>query len=90
MESLVTKSFDMVNVQCGLVSAMLVIGLAWTAWQLTKARASHESDREKWMVAAERRAAAFEAQATAQGDIRSLLTELRGLMTALLARNYTG
>ncbi len=31
--------------QCGLISGMLVIAVAWLAWQLAKTRAAWESDR---------------------------------------------
>jgi hypothetical protein len=87
VESIILKFFDAVTTQCGITGVGLATGLITLGYQLARARASHETDREKWMVAAERRATAFEALATAQGDTRGMLSEIRGLLTALLGRN---
>lgn len=83
MESFVLKVMEGLTSQCGLAGATLLIGWAYTMWQLAKERAGRDDDRVKAMAVAERRATAFEEMARRDVEIRSALSEIHGYLLAI-------
>lgn len=64
--------------QCGLVTAVLVIGIVWLAVQLAKTRAGWETDRAGMMKLYAEQNAAYDKIAASHNKLEGMLYGLRG------------
>jgi hypothetical protein len=63
--------------QCGIVTAVLVIGIVWLALQLAKTRASWETDRAGMMKMFQEQNAAFDKIAISHAKLEGMLFALQ-------------